>query len=799
MRTLLLVLAVFCGCARSFDAPTGSQPGTLYGRVVVQRSASGDLEPAGGARVSLLGSSLATTCGDDGRFLLEGITVSDGTLLVEFDSDGDGQIDRRSALSLADLHAGPGRQIDTGDIVVARPATVKGRVRRGDALDSAGGNGGAVVFVPQGPFTVTTADDGSFLLAGLPEGSITLSVFLAGYQPVTLGALQLGAGQLFTVDDIILTPRVGPPGQGSLSVNVGLNPSGTLSGTTLHLGGSAPADTTTDSSGNGQFSNVAEGVYALTVHHDGYVDATIPNVVVLTDQLTAMQTMLGTTPLPQQRSDGGTTGTDGGPSPDGTLYVISSDPSTSDQNAIFGARITFSLDVSASSATNPANVFVTAAGTNTPIPGTLSYDPNARATTITYDEPLALDTPYMLSVANVVGTDSTNPTTVVPFTLSFTPHAIRWRLFTDASGNVSTDPGNLDTAPAIAWTPGGVHLISRQRGAALCASDTGVFAFGRFYPLDVSDGGLVPTDPNGCTSATFGVGDDPTIGQLRLGAAGGNLFALLGEDRGPSSYDIFEYAGGIWLPRYQGTDPVYGALSDETGLFVVTLNDGSNGELNMAPFNDGTGGLDNVIPLLFGNDSVSSSTSVRGAGSARDFFVGAVDRDPSGSNNQVVEILQRYTGAYPSVGSTTPVTSISDFFVFEADGVPYVLQNENGSTGQLYGADGAPQGGIGTFAPLGMALPADASLAAAQLGRTIFAVTAAGGIVLNHLPLSATPDTPWVADPGPNGGAITDRPECINTAPAIAAGQTDLWVAWSEGCPQGDGCFGFTTVVREAY
>ncbi|MBS2029587.1 MAG: hypothetical protein JST54_16915 [Deltaproteobacteria bacterium] len=803
-RPVLLLLALLCGCSRSFDAPVASQPGTLYGRVVVQRSASGELEPAGGARVGLLGSSLATTCGSDGRFLLSGITITDGTLLVEFDSDGDGQIDRRSALSLADLHAGPGLQIDTGDIVVARPATVKGRVRRGDALDSPGGNGGAVVFVPQGPFTVTTADDGSFILAGLPAGSITLSVFLTGYEPVTLGALALGAGQLFTVDDIILTPHQGPPGTGSLSVHVELNPAADKSGTKLHLtgAGSLPPDATTDSNGDGRFDGIAEGVYAVAVHHDGYVDAPIPNVVVLAGELTAVQTTLGTTPLPTSGTDAGPNGGDGGNiTPDGTLYVLASDPSTADQNAIFGARVTFTLDVSATSATDPANVSVTADGSNQLISGTLSYDATSRTITLTYDTPLALDTGYTLSVQNVLGTDGANPTSVVPFTLHFTPHAIRWRLFSDVSGNVSVDATNLDTTPVIAWTPGGVHVISRQRGAAACASDSNAMDYGRFYPLDVTDAGLVPTDPSGCVSDQFTQGDDPIAGHHHLAQAGGNLYALLGNDRGPTTYDLYEYAGGTWLQRFpNGSQDVYGELSDGTGLFIVILTDASNGEVSLQPFDPSAGTLDPAINLAFTNASVSATTWVRAAGSARDFFVGAVDRDPAGgSNNQVVQVLQRDTGAYPAVGSTSPVPTISDFFLFEADGVPFVLQNENGSTAQLYSTGSVPAGSAADFSAIGNALPADEYLAAAQLGRTIFVVTASGNIALHHLPLAASQDDPWTADPGPNGGAIAERPECINTAPSIAAGQTDLWVAWSQGCPLGDGGLAFTTVVREAY
>src|SRR5439155_14321348 len=100
------------------------------------------------------------------------------------------------------LGTGPGRQISLGEVAVSENARIHGRVRRQDVA-SAGGHAGTVVFVPEGPFTTFTSDDGSYSLSELPSGSLRVSFFRSGYQTIDLD-LDLRAGEDFAVKDIAL-------------------------------------------------------------------------------------------------------------------------------------------------------------------------------------------------------------------------------------------------------------------------------------------------------------------------------------------------------------------------------------------------------------------------------------------------------------------------------------------------------------------------------------------------------------------------------------------------------------------
>src|SRR5258708_2190821 len=91
-------LLFYCSCQRNLDVPEPAPPpgpGSRYGRVVYAKPGLSERLAAGGARISILGSSLQTTAKSDGTFLLGGITVSQGDLLFRYDSDADGAFDRQ--------------------------------------------------------------------------------------------------------------------------------------------------------------------------------------------------------------------------------------------------------------------------------------------------------------------------------------------------------------------------------------------------------------------------------------------------------------------------------------------------------------------------------------------------------------------------------------------------------------------------------------------------------------------------------------------------------------------------------
>jgi hypothetical protein len=123
-------------------------------------------------------------------FTLQGLTQRDATLLVQFDSDGDGTSDRQRLVDLRDYGAGPGRDVTLPTLTLGRNAVVSGKVLRGD-VTTGSGHRQTTVFVPQGPFSVQSGDDGSFVLDQMPEGTVTLAFFRGGYRPTaeTKGAI----------------------------------------------------------------------------------------------------------------------------------------------------------------------------------------------------------------------------------------------------------------------------------------------------------------------------------------------------------------------------------------------------------------------------------------------------------------------------------------------------------------------------------------------------------------------------------------------------------------------------------
>src|SRR5262245_23413202 len=106
VRWLVVLLAV-AACTRSLEAPpppTPKQAGTLQGSVFYAQQGRSTLSPARGATVELLGSSVTTVAqGDNAFFTLSPILVTSGTVVIRFDSDGDGTPDRQKALQLEDL------------------------------------------------------------------------------------------------------------------------------------------------------------------------------------------------------------------------------------------------------------------------------------------------------------------------------------------------------------------------------------------------------------------------------------------------------------------------------------------------------------------------------------------------------------------------------------------------------------------------------------------------------------------------------------------------------------------------
>ena len=185
-------LSLFVGCRDTQlpSVPGPAQAGTIGGTVLYAVPGKSELAAGAGARVSVLGSGASTTADAEGRFLIEGISRDNGILLLELEINA---VSRRRVLRLEDIGAGTGRDISLGQVVLARNASVRGRIVLDDVV-GASGLGGVTAFVPGGPWSAMTGDDGSYTIEALPEGALQVAFFKAGYSVGSLD-VELGAGE----------------------------------------------------------------------------------------------------------------------------------------------------------------------------------------------------------------------------------------------------------------------------------------------------------------------------------------------------------------------------------------------------------------------------------------------------------------------------------------------------------------------------------------------------------------------------------------------------------------------------
>ncbi|MDX2015160.1 MAG: hypothetical protein SFW67_33515 [Myxococcaceae bacterium] len=183
MRPVVLVAAaLLAGCLDVTVPmpPPAPGPGSLQGTVVYSVPGRTGTRPAGGATVTLVGTSRrATADAETGRFELDGLTRSTGQVLFAFDADGDGVVDRQKVLELSAVGAGRGKTVALGEVALGRNGAVVGRVLRADVAGP-GGHAGTAVFVAGLPLATASNDRGDYVLENLPEGQVTVSFFRAG-------------------------------------------------------------------------------------------------------------------------------------------------------------------------------------------------------------------------------------------------------------------------------------------------------------------------------------------------------------------------------------------------------------------------------------------------------------------------------------------------------------------------------------------------------------------------------------------------------------------------------------------
>mgnify|MGYP002400417456 CR=1 FL=1 len=271
--------------------PAGAPPGSVTGRVTYAVPGRSERRPAVNAAVSLLGTGNQVVTNPAGVFTLPDVDVTEGLVHFRFDSDGDGVVDRQRVLELADYGAGPHRAIDVGEVVLGENAAVSGRVLRADLGAARSGHGGTTVFVPEGPFSAMTSDDGSYLLPALPSGPLQFYVYRVGYSSVSLGTVELRSGEELRFRDVVLQLDTGPQAPGSLAGRLAFSPAAEGSGdAVVELSNGAMAALDADAAF--RFASVPPGLYTLEARRTGYSEAVVPNVLVLPGAEASVGTVL---------------------------------------------------------------------------------------------------------------------------------------------------------------------------------------------------------------------------------------------------------------------------------------------------------------------------------------------------------------------------------------------------------------------------------------------------------------------------------------------------------------------------
>ncbi len=281
MRTLTWAVCLLAGgCVVDLELPPPPGPASLSGTLVYAIPGKTQLAPAKGASVEVQNSSLRAVANDEGFFQLDKLSAQSGTLVFRFDLNGDGKPDRQKNVDLAALGLRPGRDLNLGQVVLGRNASVVGRALRADRSGAPSGHGGSTVFVPEGPYAAITGDDGSFSLPELPEGPLTLAVFRPGFE---VGALELvlRSGEELRAPDLTLAVSTAPPAKATLEGKVVLTPEPQDSApvqVTLYLAGAAAGTAPASGDGAFHFENVDVGLYDLTAVRAGYRSSLTRNV-----------------------------------------------------------------------------------------------------------------------------------------------------------------------------------------------------------------------------------------------------------------------------------------------------------------------------------------------------------------------------------------------------------------------------------------------------------------------------------------------------------------------------------------
>lgn len=298
VKSMLAALAVLAGCIdlKLPDPPGPPGPGSIAGRAVMVPPGRAGVIPVPNARVELLGTGLQTTTDASGFFRISGVVREAKQVLFRVDLDGDGRADRQKLLALDAARVGPGKQVTLGDVLLSENATVRGQVLLG-GVSSPGGHAGTLVFVPEGPFTATTSNDGSYVFNELPEGTLSVAFFRTGYRSRSFDAVTLSSGQELTLRTITLEREQRAPQPVTITGRIRLADGGPApQASVLLTSADERRELSTGDDGRYEAANVTPGLYTLVASREGSLPSRVANIPALSGRVELFDIVLNPAP-----------------------------------------------------------------------------------------------------------------------------------------------------------------------------------------------------------------------------------------------------------------------------------------------------------------------------------------------------------------------------------------------------------------------------------------------------------------------------------------------------------------------
>jgi hypothetical protein len=264
---ILLVLALI-----ACPSPVGNKTSYIVGGTIT----TSDNASAAGAQVRLMQSGLdagePVAVDEAGAYVFDDVEPGTYTIEVTLDGYDTGTIDPLSV---------PGDNLTGQDIKLAKAETplpgtytVSGTIRTSDNASAEG----AQVQLRQGGEdvagkTIAADSSGAYAISGVPEGSYTIEVSLAGYDTGAIGAFAV-TGADITGKDLTLTKTAAEQLPGTYTVSGTISVSnGSPAGAKVQLrrdGAAVGAAVSAGTNGAYTIINVTAGTYAIEVSLEGY-------------------------------------------------------------------------------------------------------------------------------------------------------------------------------------------------------------------------------------------------------------------------------------------------------------------------------------------------------------------------------------------------------------------------------------------------------------------------------------------------------------------------------------------------